>query len=148
MRRLLFFFALALSLAFFPCPSPASVVRSAYAPDGVFYAWSDALEAQGGASPKETVFCFPDGTCTTTETKKWASEADCEAWSPGLVKKLDALLSGLVEAGFDPELLRGLKVYLLPAYALSLPGDQEKPGYSVFGLQVPGTKEVALAGLW
>ena len=125
-----------------------SVVRSAYAPEGVFYAWSDALGAPGGARPKETVVCLPDGTCTTTEAGRWASDADCEAWSPGLTEKLDNLLGELVGAGFDPVLLRGLKVYLLPAYALTLLGEPDKPGYGVFGFQVPGTGIIVLAGLW
>ena len=148
MNRILALFAFALSIALFPRPSPASVVRSAYAPEGVFYAWSDALEAPGGTRPKEAVVCFPDGTCTTAEVGRWAADADCERWSPNLPQKLEALLGELVKAGFGPELLRGLKTYILPAYALTLLDVPDKPGYAVFGFQVPRTNIIALAGLW
>lgn len=128
----------------FPRPSPASVVESAYAPEGVIYAWSDDLGDPGKANPKETVACLPDGTCMTTEAKEWATDADCEALAPGLPEKLDALLGELVKAGLDPEFVRGLKVYVLPAYGLDLPGCSEK---SVGGLHLGGNS-VVVAGLW
>jgi len=146
-RRVLVFLVLALTLVLFPCQTPASVVKSAYAPEGVFYAWSDALGAPGGAGPKTTVRRLSGDTYTTVESEMWASDADCEAWSPGLPGKLDALLGELVGAGLNPELLRGLKVYLLPAYLLNLQENRENPGYGVSGLRMDGNS-IGVAGLW
>ncbi len=140
MRRFLFFFVLALALAF-PRPSPASVVKSAYAPEGVIYAWSDALGAPGGVGPAAEARHLPDGTAV--ESVMWFADADCEARFPGLPGKLDNLLGELVEAGLDPELLRDLKVYLLPAYNLKISGCE-----SAGGFHLSGTTSLALAGLW
>ena len=140
MRRVLIFLIFAFFLAF-PPPSPASVVKSAYAPEGVFYAWSDALGAPGGVGPAAEARRLPDGTAV--ESVMWFADAYCEARFPGLPGKLDALLGELVKAGLDPELLRGLKVYLLPAYGLDIRGCVGASGF-----QLSGTTGLALAGLW
>ncbi|NHM28132.1 hypothetical protein G7K71_14315 [Desulfofundulus sp. TPOSR] len=42
-------------------------------------------------------------TYATVESEMWAVDVDCEAWSLGLLRKLDTLLEELVKAGLDPE---------------------------------------------
>jgi hypothetical protein len=124
----------------------ASVVKSVYGP--TICTWSDALAGVGNITPDTAVVRLPDGSLTTVPTGTWTPDGDAEAWSPGLAERLDALLGGLVRAGLDPETLRGLEVYALPAYTLALPGRERDPKSPRVAVGVHREGAVVLAGLW
>ena len=127
-------------------PAGAEIFKSATG--ATFYVWSDALVwAEGRVDPWVTVVRLPNGSLTTVPVERWAWDADCEAWSPGLAGRLDALLEKLVRAGLDTAHLRGLRVYLLPAYSLRLPGSVPAAGEAVAGVHWAGEGALAVAGL-
>ncbi|WP_027719205.1 hypothetical protein [Desulfovirgula thermocuniculi] len=127
-------------------PAGAEIFKSATG--ATFYVWSDALVwAEGRADPWVTVVRLPDGSYSTVPVERWAEDATCEAWRPELAKRLEMLLVRLIEAGLDPAYFRGLRIYLLPAYSLRLPGTFSVTGEVVVGVYWPGEGTIALAGL-
>ncbi|NHM25932.1 hypothetical protein G7K71_02685 [Desulfofundulus sp. TPOSR] len=142
-------FALLLAAAVMLTPvgrGEASVVKSVYGP--TIYTWSDALAGAGDITPDTAVVRLPDGSLTTVPAGTWTPDGDAEAWSPGLAGRLDALLGALVGAGLDPETLRGLEVYALPAYTLALLGQERDPESPRVVAGVYREGAVVLAGLW